>query len=133
MKTKKGFTLLEILIAFVLFTVGVVVIVGIFSSGILSSSDAENTAIAMNLAQKKMEEIRNIAFADIADEPKVAVNIDVDGDGENDFPGFEIEVEVDDPPGDPTTDDLKQVTVTVYWTLKGDVIEVPLVTYISIT
>ena len=53
-----GFTLLEILIALVLFTVGVVVVVGLFGDGLLSSSDAESTTIAMNLAQKKMEEMR---------------------------------------------------------------------------
>lgn len=128
---KNGFTLLEILIALVLFTGGVVVVVGLFTSGLLSSSDAENTTIAMNLAQRKMEEIRNLTFTDIVAVPKAAVNIDVDGDGENDFPGFDIEVEVDDPPGDPITDVLKQVTVIVYWTYKGEQVEVPLVSYVS--
>lgn len=128
---KNGFTLLEILIAFVLFTLGVVVIAGLFGSGLLSSSDAENTIIAMNLAQRKMEEIRNLSFAEIAPEAKADVDIDVDGDEVNDFPGIQWQVEVEDPQGDPTADDLKRVIVTVYWTFKGDEIGVPLQTYIS--
>jgi len=113
----RGFTLLEILIALVLFTVGVVVIAGIFSSGILSSSDAENTAIAMSLAQRRMEEIRNLAYADIASEAKD----DVSG-----FSGFQREVTVSEPEAG-----LKQVIVTAYWTFKGDEIGVPIQTYIS--
>lgn len=119
---KNGFTLLEILIALILFTVGVVAITGLFASGMFSGSDAENTTIAMNLAQRKMEEIKNLAFASIADEAKA----DVSG-----FSGFQREVAVTAPLVDPDMSDLKHVTVTAYWTLKGDEISVPLETYIS--
>lgn len=126
-----SFTLLEILIALVLFIIGIAAIAGLFGRGLTGSLDAENTTIAMNLAQRKMEEIRNIAFGNINDESKAAVNIDVDGDGGNDFSGFNIEVKVDDPAGDPAIDDLKQVRVIVYWTYKGGEVEVPLQTYIS--
>lgn len=122
MVKKSGFTLLEVLIAIVIFTVGVVVVVGLFASGLVSSADAENTTIAMNLAQGKMEEIRNLAFADDPTEPKA----DITG-----FSGFQREVEVDAPGVDPDISDLKHVTVTVYWTFKGDEISVPLETYIS--
>jgi len=116
--TKYGFTLLEILIALVLFTSGVVIITGLFSTGILGSVDAENTTIAMNLAQAKMEEIRNLDFdTEIIDEDRVAVT---------GFPTFEREVTVSEP-----ETDLKLVRITVYWTLKGGVVDVPLTTYIS--
>lgn len=118
----KGFTLLEILVAILLFTAGVVVIMGLFGSGLITSSDAESTTIAMNLAQGKMEEVKNLVFLSIDDEAKGPVS---------GFSGFQMEVEVDDPPGDPTTDDLKQVTVTVYWTYKGEEVDVPLMTYVS--
>ncbi|NQU95197.1 MAG: type II secretion system protein [Candidatus Omnitrophica bacterium] len=112
-----GFTLLEILMAIVLFTGSVSLIVMLFANALVASTDAENTTIAMNLAQGKMEEVRNLSFASIADEAKAAVT---------GFTGFQREVAV-------TTSetDLKQVTVTTYWTYKGGEVEVPLVTYIS--
>ena len=114
---KAGFTLLEILIAVTLFSVGVIVIVWLFSSALVGTVDAENTTIAMNLAQRKMEEIENLAYADIADEAKAAVS---------GFSGFQRDVAVTAP-----ETDLKQVIVTVYWTLSGNEISVPLQTYIS--
>ena len=117
-----GFTLLEILIALIIFTLAVVVIAGLFSTGLISSLDSENTTIAMNLAQRRMEEIRNLGFTNINDEFKGNVA---------DFPGFQREVEISDPPGDPMTDDLKEITVTVYWTYKGEEVDVSLETYVS--
>jgi len=115
---KRGFTLLEILIALVLFAAGVVAIVGLFSTGIIGSVDAENTTVAMNLAQARMEEIRNLDFdTGIINEAKADVT---------DFPGFQREVTVTEP-----ETELKLVTVTVYWTLKGGEVDVPLTTYIS--
>lgn len=119
---KSGFTLLEILIALIIITSGVVVIVGLFNTGLISSLDAEKTTIAMNLAQRRMEEIGNLDFANITDEAKAGVS---------GFAGFQREVEVSDPAGAPTTDDLKEITVTVYWTYKGDEVNVSLMTYIS--
>ena len=61
-----------------------------------------------------------------------AENID-DEDREDvgDFYGFQREVKVDAPDVDPDMSDLKHVTVTVYWTYKGDEVSVPLETYIS--
>ena len=113
----KGFTLLEILVAIVLFTGSVSLIVMLFADALVGSVDAENTTIAMNLAQGKMEEVRNLSFASIADEAKAAVT---------GFAGFEREVMVTTP-----ETDLKQITVKSYWTYKGGEIEVPLVTLIA--
>ncbi len=118
----KGFTLLEILLALVLFTIGVISVLWLFSSVLVGSSDAENTTIAINLAQRRMEEIRNLAFSDIVAEAKTTVT---------GFPNFQREVEIDDPAGTPSIADLKEVTVTVYWTSKGGEVSESLVTYIS--
>jgi len=60
MVQKQGFTLLEVLIATVLFTVGVIAIIGLFSTGTVGVFDSENTSIAMHLAQRKMEEISKV-------------------------------------------------------------------------
>ncbi|MDP8230460.1 MAG: hypothetical protein P9L93_05090 [Candidatus Gorgyraea atricola] len=117
MISRSGFTLLEVLIATVLFTVSTIVIIGLFGTGIIGGFDSENTSIAMNLAQQKMEEIRNLAFDDIVDEAKA----DVTG-----FSEFQREVDETESPTD-----LKTITVTVYRTYKGDEISVPITTYIS--
>ncbi len=115
---KCGFTLLEILLTLIVFTVGVMAVLGLFSTSLAASLDAENTAIALNLSQKRLEEIRNLDFdTGIVNEAKAGVS---------GFAGFEREVAV-------TTaqTDLKQVTVTTYWTSKANEVSVPLVTYIS--
>jgi len=118
LRLNQGFTLLEVLIALIILTAGVVVIIGLFSSGLVSSVDAERTTVAMNLAQRKMERIRNSDFdTGIVNEAKATV------DG---FPVFQREVVVTEP-----ETDLKQVRVNVYWSYKGGEITVPLVTYIS--
>lgn len=119
---KNGFMLFEVLIVAVIIAVGVAVLIGLFGNVLIASSDAENTLIAMNLAQQRMEEIRNLAFTGITDESKA----DVSG-----FSGFQREVALAAPAVDPDMSDLKQVTVTVYWTFKGDEISVPIETYIS--
>ena len=109
MRTKTGFTLLEILITLIIFVLGVVAITGLFSTGLVSSADAENTAIAMNLAQRRMEEIKNLDFdTGIVNEAKAVVS---------GFPLFQREVAVTEP-----ETDLKQVAVTAYWTFKNRLI-----------
>ena len=109
---------MEVLIAVVLFTMGVVVVTGLFSAAFVASVDPENTGIAMTLAEKRMEEIRNLDFATgIIDEAQA----DVPG-----FTGFQRSVAVTTP-----YTDLKQVTVNVYWSYKGGETTTALVTYIA--
>ena len=112
-----GFTLLEVLIVIVLFGVGVIAVISLFSSGMAGALDSENTTIAVNLAQERMEEIRNLAYGSVVNEDKEAV------DG---FPVFQREVMVTEP-----ETNLKEVTVKVYWTYKGGETEVPLVSYVA--
>ncbi len=114
----KGFTLLEALIAVVLFTIGVVVIISLFSAALVSSVDPENTGIAITLVQKRMEEMLNLNFdTGIINEDKAPVS---------GFTGFQRSVAVTTPYAD-----LKQVTVNVYWSYKGGETTTTLVTYIS--
>ena len=114
---KRGFTLLEVLIAVVLFIVGVIVIMGLFGTGFIASFNIEKDAVAVNLAQQELEETRNCAFGSIADEAKE----DIPG-----FTGFQRELNQDT-----IETNLKQVTVIVYWTSKGEEISVSLTTYIT--
>ena len=114
---REGFTLLEVMIAIVLFGVGIVAVVSLLSSGMTGAVDAENTAIAVNLAQERMEEIRNLTYKNIVNDDKAAVT---------GFSVFQREVIVAEP-----ETNLKQVTVKVYWTYKGGETEVPLVSYVA--
>ena len=118
MLNSRGFTLLEILVSIVLLTIGVIAIIGLFSANFIGSIDAENTAIAVNLAEKRMEEIRNLDFdTGIVNEAKASVS---------GFAGFERQVVVAEP-----ETDLKYVTVTAYWTYKTDEVSITLDTYVS--
>lgn len=58
MLKNKGFTLLEILLAALIFSIGVGVLSSLLGKGIFSLKDVENTTIALNMAQGKMEEIK---------------------------------------------------------------------------
>ena len=115
---KKGFTLLEVLLALVLFAMGVVTIAGLFGASLDSGLDAEDTSIAMNLAQRKLEAVRNTSYDSIVSTQYAPV------------PGFPLfQQKVDAAPSG--FDELIQVTVTVSFQYKNRTVEVPLVTYVS--
>lgn len=112
-----GFTLLEVLIVIILFTAGVVAVSTLFVNGMAGAHDAENTTISINLARERMEEIRNLGYANIANEAKANVT---------GFSGFQREVTVTEP-----ETNLKLVTVKAYWKYAGGEIEFPVVSYVT--
>ena len=114
---QKGFTLLEVLLALLLFISAFTVLAEAISAGLSSGGDNENSLIAANLAAEKMEILKNTSYASIANETKAVVS---------DFTPFQREVGVTTP-----VSNLKQVTVTVYWTHKASEISYSLVTYFS--
>ena len=61
-----GFTLLEVLLATLIITVGVTTLIWAFSSGLSATTEVENMDLALNIAQAKMEVIKNTAFANVA-------------------------------------------------------------------
>jgi prepilin-type N-terminal cleavage/methylation domain-containing protein len=118
MPRRDGFTLLEILITIIIFTLGVVIIAGLFSTGLATSVDAENTNVAVSLTQRRLEEIKNLDFeTGIVNESKASVS---------GFTGFQRQVVVTEP-----ETDLKQVTVTTYWNFKDSEVNTSMVMYIS--
>ena len=100
---ENGFTLLEILITILILGISVFAVFQAFSTGLLSSTDVENTDLALNLAQAKMEELRNTAFASLASSGSTA---------DPNFPNFNTTVSV-------TGTDPKTVEVTVAWNVQG--------------
>ena len=116
----QGFTLLEVLIATLLFTVGIIGIMSAFNAGIFAISDVENVNLALNLAQKKMEEITVGTYPGIASEPKAVIP-----DLQN-LPVFEQQVDVSTP-----QTGFKQVKTTIYWDTKGGETSVSLTTLVT--
>jgi Tfp pilus assembly protein PilV len=64
-----GFTLLEVLIATLLITIGTLAIIRALSAGLFTSSDTQSVACALDIANAKLEEIRNTAFSNITSTP----------------------------------------------------------------
>lgn len=115
MRNKEGFTLLEIILALALFSAGIIAIMRVFSSGLVSSRDVEDMSLALNIAQKKMEEIKNIPFAGIISSGPAPA------DSTAPFSKFNATVNV-------TGINPKQIEVTINWNVQGGTTGVMLTT-----
>lgn len=111
----QGFTLLEILVTLIVLAIGGAALSEAFSTGVLSSTDVENVDLALNIAQAKLEEIRNTSFASIASSGPTA---------DPNFSNFNVTAAV-------SGTDPKQVDVTVEWNVKGGSESVALTTLVS--
>lgn len=112
----KGFTLLEVLIATVILTVGVAAIIWAFSAGMYATTDIENVDLALNIAQAKMEEIKNTPFVSLVDSGPTA---------DANFSRFSTTVNVAE------GQNPMQVDVTVAWNVKGGSTNITLTTLVA--
>ena len=102
---KRGFSLLELLLATVLLSMGLVGLVNAFSMALIESSQAKYFSVAKNLAEEKLEEIRNLSYGGIIDEAKAPVI---------GFSDYQRQVRSTQPqPG------LKQIQIDVFWQARG--------------
>ena len=115
-----GFTLLEMMLALALFAAGTVAVMDLLHRAQAGTTDGENVLIAMQLAQRRLEELRNISYGSLANEAKASIT------SPSGFTRFSREVTVTTP-----FTNLKQVVVTVYWTGIGGETNVVLPTYRS--
>ena len=113
-----GFTLLEIMISLVLFSVGTLAIMSLMQRAHAGIADGENVLIATHLAQWKLEALRNDAYADIASESKASITTP------SGYTRFSQAVTVTTP-----QTNLKQIVVTVYWDTPGSEADVSLQTH----
>jgi type IV pilus assembly protein PilV len=63
--SKKGFTLIEVLVALVIFTLGALALASMQVVSTKGSSFSKQATVATTLAQKKMEELRNTPYGSI--------------------------------------------------------------------
>lgn len=127
---KNGFTLLEVLIATVILTVGVIAIVWAFSTGLfVSSTDVEGVDLALNIAQARMEyiydDLKNTDLESLTVTPYENANSGVDAD----FSDFDLTLNLTDQ--NHPNKDLFRVDVTVTWNVKGGQASLTLTTLIA--
>jgi len=66
LKVRKGFTLAEILWAVVIMGVIIVMVTSVFTGILMASRKNEKTVVAMNLAQKMVENLKEVRYNDIS-------------------------------------------------------------------
>ena len=115
----KGFSLLEILVTVILFASGVAALAWAITAGLSASLNVENMDLALNIAQSRMEDIKNKSFDTIV----------VEGDygpiPDPNFEDFDVTVNIAD------GNDPMQVDVTVSWDVKGGQTSVALTTLVT--
>ena len=119
-KYKKGFTLLEVILVILLMATGFVVILQAMSTGLFAGGQNESDLVAVNLAQYKIEELRNKNYATVVNEAKAVLATP--------YQQFSREVVISN---DTPVASMKEVTVNVYWLAKSDEVKSTLVTYAS--
>ena len=120
-RKRKAFTLIELLIAIVLIVVGLIALMQVMSVGICADANLEYRLTALNLANEKIEELKDTAFGSISAGTETGSAIGFDWIDQR-------AVSIDEPYG---ADLLKDVTVTVQWTQKGSTQSVAVETYIG--
>ncbi len=117
---RAGFTLLEMLIALTVFAVGTLAVMDLMQQAQAGSRDGENVLIATHLARWRMEELRNSAYASLANEAKASIS------SPSGYSRFSRQVTVTTP-----YTNLKQVAISVYWTTQGGETSVSVQSYRS--
>lgn len=116
----KAFTLLEMILAMVLFAVGTVALMTLMQRGQAAMTNGENVLIATQLAQRRLEGLRNVSYVSLVSEAKTSVT------SPSGFTRFSREVTVTTPSAN-----LKQEVVRVFWNGPGGETNVALQTYRS--
>lgn len=114
--TEKGFSLLEVMIALIILAGATIAVCQAFSSGILASGDVENVDLALNIAQAKVEVLKNNGFAALADSGPAP---------DPNFSNFNVTVNVAE------GQNPMQADVTVAWNVPGGQTNVTLTTLIA--
>jgi general secretion pathway protein I len=124
--TKKGFSLLELIIAIAVLAIGLVGILQIFPVGLRASQRAGMVTKAAFLAKNKMEQVKMAGFSAITELPP---KIPLSGtEGDFDWEIFIDKLELD---GLETSDDIRKVTIVVSWPERNRKRSKDFVTYVT--
>ena len=118
--SEEGFTLVEIMIALVVLSVGLVALAGLQISAIRGNAFSKRMTTAVSIANEKMEQLKNSSYANILSESSIQVvqsNMN-----------FSRQVTVTNNSPLPNT---KTVNVTVTWSGGSKSHSVPMTTIIS--
>ena len=113
---KRGFTLVEVLVTLVVVTGGMTALLMAFSYALSTSRNIEEEAAAINIANAKMEDIRNTTYQSIQNSTEDSSAI-ISG-----LTGYTVTT-VTTKPANPA-----QVSVTVSWAAKGGTASIALMT-----
>ena len=130
---KQGFTLIELLIAIILVAGGLMVLMQLMSVAIFADSDLEYSLIALNLANEKLEELKDDGYSDPNLDPASSpfTEASISGFGfvdQRQWTVGYIDANLDSSVSDTG---LKDVTVEVQWTQKGGTQSVAVKTVIA--
>lgn len=109
LRMRRGFTILEMIIAAAIFAVAVVCLIGVFPVSARAAREAQGTLVAVNLAQRELEMARSASYSAIT--PRTSsYTISIDSNGVDERVTFSTSLEVTEVrPG------LKLVKATVTW------------------
>lgn len=119
---EKGFTLVEVLVTIVVVAVALMALLSVFIYGFNLLSRMKQTAVATQCAQEELENIRNLTYDEI-----LALGPSFTNDSltllENNSGVRTIE--------DSVGPDIKKLTISVFWTYRGQNMRKDIVTYIT--
>jgi type IV pilus assembly protein PilV len=117
---EEGFTLVEIMIALVVLSVGLVALAGLQISAVRGNAFSKRMTTAVSVADEKMEQLKNSSYANIISESTTQVN--------QSNMSFSRQVTV---ANNSPLPDTKTVNVTVQWLEGSNSHSVPITTIIS--
>ena len=124
--SRKGFSLLELIIAVGVLAIGLVGVLQIFPVGLRASQRAGMITRAAFLAQNKIEEVKMAGFDAITElPPKIALS-----GSEDDFE-WEIFIDKIDQDGLENDDNIRKITVTVNWIERNRTRSKDFITYVT--
>ncbi len=121
-KREEGLTYIEVLVTMVIFGVALIALLSCFLHGFNVLSRMRRTAIATQSIQKELELIRNMSFNDI-----LTLDSSFTNESLSLLESSSGAVNIEDSLGD----DIKKLTVSVFWSYQGKQMRKDVVTYIT--